>query len=71
MAKEKPWYDNVIFKIIGIVILFITLDQYIDYKINNKYSDPQLINQIASHIRPMLIFDHLGTIDRGIGVGPD
>lgn len=62
MAQKKLWYEHIIFKIIGIVILFITLDQYIDHKINNKYKDPQLIKQIESHIRPTLIFDHLGTI---------
>lgn len=62
MAGKKLWYEHIIFKIGGIIILLITPDQYIDYKIDNKYKDPELTKQIASHIRPTLIFDHLGTI---------
>ena len=62
MAKKKSWHDHIIIKLIEIVILFIALDYYLDYKINNKYKEPQLMEQIASHIRPTLIFDQLGTI---------
>ena len=61
-ATKKSWYEHVIFKILGMIVILIAIDQYIDYKIANKFDDSQIARRIASQIRPSLIFDHNRTI---------
>jgi len=68
-ATKKSWYEHVIFKILGMIVILIAIDQYIDYKIANKFDDSQIARRIASQIRPSLIFDHNRTIRWDSGGG--
>lgn len=48
--------------VVGLFLCFYALDSYIDQKIENKITDPRFIRQIASNVRPSVIFDSKGTI---------
>ncbi|MBW2249754.1 MAG: hypothetical protein JRF60_03760 [Deltaproteobacteria bacterium] len=73
MSEEKSkkalnflWKLSLIFVILGGIGGFIGgiffVEDRIEKRISEKLKDPELISQIASLVRPSLIFNHKGTI---------
>ena len=53
--------------ILGIFVIFITINGYINHKIDKRMNSPEFINEIAKKIRPMVIFDGNNVIDKDMG----
>lgn len=47
---------------LAIFLYAFTIEDRIDKRISEKLKDPEILSQIASHIRPSVIFDHKGII---------
>lgn len=73
MSKVNDFIkDNIyVFKlagsILGIIVLFITVDSYLDSKIENKITDADYIKKLSNQLRPFLVFNEKGivTYDHG------
>ncbi len=50
-----------------VVAVIMGFDAYLDHKIDAKMSDPVFIREVASHVRPALIFDSNGSILADLG----
>ena len=73
MPKNKQitlWGFVIGFSIIlGIVVSVFVIEDRIEKRISDKLRDPEVLKEIASLVRPSLIFDHKGSIRTDSGAG--
>jgi len=55
--------------ILGIIVGVFILEDRIEKIVTTKLKDPEILNEIASLVRPSLTFDHKGTIRTDSGAG--
>ena len=58
-----------VFGVLGFALALRQVDAYLDHKIDARMSDPAFIRQVASQVRPALIFDSNGSILYDMGAG--
>src|SRR5207245_3499035 len=56
-----------VFGVLGFALALREVDAYLDRKIDTRMSDPAFIRQVASQVRPALIFDSNGSILADLG----
>ena len=63
--KKESWTRKTIagsVVIITLIVGYIAIENQIEKRIGEKLKDPEVIKQIASLVRPSIIFDQKGTI---------
>ena len=67
LIKENTYVLKLAGSILGIIVLFISVDSYLDNKIEQKITDTDYIKNLSNKLRPFLLFDEQGvvTFDHG------
>ena len=68
--EQSKSVNKVIFwlaTILGLALALFGIDKYIDYKVDNAVTKPEVIEKLRERVRPMLIFDENGAILSDMG----